>query len=151
MTNAEMDAKVVELDAHRPPLFTDEALALRFAERHSDELRYVAGQSRWFIYTGQQWRADDTLHAFDKARRLCREVSAACNKAKVQSILASAKTVANVERLSKADRRLAATMDQWDLDPMILNTPDGVVDLSSGKIRAHRASDYLTRMTAIGP
>ena len=151
MTNAEMDAQIIEINSHRPPMFTDEALALRFAERHANELRYVAGQSRWFIYTGQFWKSDDTLHAFDKARRLCREVSSECNKAKVQNILASAKTVANVERLAKADRRLAATMDQWDTEPTILNTPDGVVDLSTGKLRDHRADDYLTRMTAVGP
>jgi putative DNA primase/helicase len=151
MTNEELDAQVIDLDSHRPPNFTDEDLALRFALRHADELRYVAGQSKWFIYNGRQWIADDTLHAFDKARRLCREASAECNNAKVQNILASAKTVANVERLSKADRKMAATMDQWDLDPMILNTPSGVADLLTGQIREHRASDYLTRITAVGP
>jgi putative DNA primase/helicase len=85
------------------------------------------------------------------SRRLCREAAAECNKPKVASLLASAKTVANIERLSKADRRLAATMDQWDVDPLLLNTPDGVVDLSTGQTREHRASDYLTRMTAVSP
>jgi putative DNA primase/helicase len=151
MTNAELDAQVLEIDAQRPPAFTDEALASKFAERHADKLRYVAGSSKWFIYTGKQWITDDTLHAFDMSRRLCREASAECNKARVASILASAKTVANVERLAKSDRRLAATMDQWDVDLMVLNTPDGVVDLSIGRIREHRAGDYLTRMTAVGP
>jgi putative DNA primase/helicase len=149
--NAKLDAQIVEMELHRPPHFTDEALALRFAHRHADELRYVAGQSRWFVYSGQQWKADDTLHAFDKARRLCREASVECNKAKVQNILASAKTVANIERLAKSDRRLAATMDQWDVDPMILNTPAGVVDLTTGQIREHRAEDYATRITSVGP
>jgi putative DNA primase/helicase len=38
-------------------------------------------------------------------------------------MIASAKTVAAVERLSKSDRRLAATDDQWDDHPTILNTP----------------------------
>lgn len=151
MTNAEMDAKIIEIDSHRPPAFTDEALALRFAERHADKLRYVAGSSKWFIYDGKHWATDDTLHAFDMSRRLCREASAEYNKPKVASLLASAKTVANIERLSKADRRLAATMDQWDVDPLLLNTPDGVVDLSTGQTREHRASDYLTRMTAVSP
>jgi hypothetical protein len=35
----------------------------------------------------------------------------------------SAKTVAAVERLAKADRRLAATVSQWDADLWQLNTP----------------------------
>ncbi len=29
------------------PAFSDEALALRFAERHADDLRYVAAWGRW--------------------------------------------------------------------------------------------------------
>jgi putative DNA primase/helicase len=39
-------------------------------------------------------------------------------------MLASAKTVAGIERLSKADRRLAATAEQWDDTDEILNTPE---------------------------
>ena len=35
---------------------------------------------------------------------------------------------------AKADRRHAATVDQWDADPWLLNTPGGVVDLRTGKI-----------------
>ena len=38
----------------------------------------------------------------------------------------SAKTVYAIERLARSDRRLAATVDQWDADPWLLNTPDGV-------------------------
>src|SRR6266446_1171067 len=151
MTNEQLDAKIVELDAQRPPLFTDEALALRFAQRHALKLRYVATSSRWFIYTGKQWAADETLHAFDMARLVCREASAECNKPKTSTTLASAKTVAAIERLAKADRRMAATMDQFDVDPMLLNTPDGVVDLCTGRMREHQASDYLTRITAVAP
>src|SRR5258708_14549489 len=70
MTNAELDEQIADIDSQRPPTFTDEALALRFAERHKDELRYVASQSKWFLYDGMQWSADDTLHAFAKSRRL---------------------------------------------------------------------------------
>ena len=125
MTNEQLDAKIVELDAQRPPLFTDEALALRFAVRYGLKLRYVAGSSRWFIYTGKQWTADETLHAFDLARLVCREASAECNKPKIASTLASAKTVAAIERLAKADRRMAARMDQFDVDPMLEYTRRG--------------------------
>ena len=46
-----------------------------------------------------------------------------CDKAGTASMLASAKTVAAVEKLAKSDRRLAATVDQWDADPWVLNTP----------------------------
>jgi P4 family phage/plasmid primase-like protien len=38
-----------------------------------------------------------------------------------------------------------------DVDPMLLNTPGGVVDLSSGLMRPHDADDRMTRMTAVAP
>ncbi|MBA3516865.1 MAG: hypothetical protein H0T75_04310 [Rhizobiales bacterium] len=99
----------------------------------------------------RRWQSDDTLAAFDFARRVCREAAAECTKAKVASVLASAKTVAAIERLAKADRRLAATVDQWDADPWLLNTPDGVINLRTGAMRDHDPSDHITRMTAVWP
>lgn len=139
------------METVRPPAFSDEALALRFSERHADDLRYVAAWGRWLRWDGTCWRFDDSLHAFDLARRICREAAAECNQPKVAVAIASAKTVAAVERLAKADRRHAATVDQWDADPLLLNTPAGVVDLRNGRMRPHRAADYLTKITGIAP
>ena len=48
-------------------------------------------------WDGTRWVLDDTLHTFDRVRGLCREMSAK----------ASAQMVAAVERLARADRRLA--------------------------------------------
>ena len=70
---------------------------------------------------------------------------------RVQTALASAKTVAAVERLAKADRRLAATIAQWDADQWLLNTPGGAVDLRTGKMRPAQIYDYATKITAVGP
>ena len=67
------------------------------------------------------------------------------------SAIASAKTVYAVERLARSDRRLAATVDQWDADPWQLNTPQGVVDLTTGQARPHVPEDYFTKITAVGP
>src|SRR5215813_1187461 len=133
------------------PAFSDEALALRFADQYAKDLRYVAAWGRWLHWSGTHWRIDNTLHVFDLVRALCREAAAECDDEKLARILASAKTVAAVERLAKADRRLAATMDQWDLDPLLLNMPDGTIDLRTGIIRPHRSGDYLTKVTAVAP
>lgn len=134
-----------------PPAFSDEALALRFAELHEDRLRYVAIWSKWMEWTGSQWKADDTLLAFDRVRVICREAAAECNDPKVASMVASARTVAAVERLARSDRRLAARADQWDCDPWLLNTPEGTVDLRSALIRQHCPLDYITKITAAAP
>ncbi len=128
-------ARPVEPEYARPPPFTDEALALRFAETHEDDLRYaetheddlryVAKWSNWLLYDGTVWASDDTLRAFDLSRVICREASAECNAKKTAQAVASAKTVAAVGRLAKADRRLAATVAQWDQDDFLLNTING--------------------------
>jgi len=87
------------------PATAEDAIALAFAERHAHEWRYVAAHRRRFHYDGTRWAQDDTLHAYDRARAICREV--ALESDKPASAIASAATVAAVERLAKADRRLA--------------------------------------------
>jgi len=133
-----------------PPQFSEEALALRFSSTYTDSLRYVHGWGRWMIWDGTRWREDSTLDAFDKIRAICRRASTECDE-KVGLRLASKVTVAAVERLSQADRRHAATTDQWDCDPWLLNTPAGTVDLRSGEIHGHNPSQYITKTTLAAP
>ena len=135
----------------RPPAFTDEALALQFAERHANDLRYVAAWGKWLSWTGTHWKFDETLQAFDYAREICRQAAASCNMPKIASAIASAKTVSAVERLAKADRRMAATIEQWDADPWLLNTPGGIIDLRTGNHIDRKPTDYMTRITAVAP
>ena len=144
--------KVIPFGQHSEqfPALSDDALALRFAELHARELRYVAVWSKWMRWDGARWQFDDTLAVFDRARAVCRMAAAECNKPKQAKELTSAKTVAAIERLTRSDRRLAATAHQWDAHPWLLNTRDGIVDLQSGETRPHRAEDYLTRITAVG-
>ena len=139
-------------EAGSPPT-TEDAIALAFAKVHADTLRYVDAWSRWLRWDGQVWAHDETLGVFDLVRRQCREARKALPPGadKLHAILASAKTVAAVERLAKSDRRLAATVDQWDRDPDVLNTPGGVVDLRTGEIRPHASADYCTKITAVAP
>jgi putative DNA primase/helicase len=144
------DAAALDDDAI-PPEFSDECLALTFTARHQDRLRYVAAWGKWLIWDGAVWRFDDTLYSFDLARVICRAAAAECTNLKLGGAVASAKAVAAVEKLARSDRGHAATVDQWDVDPWLLNTPSGVVELRTGDIRSHQASDYMTKMTTTAP
>jgi hypothetical protein len=73
------------------PMFSDDALALEFADRHADDLRYVAAWSHWYSYNGQCWQYDETLKIFDLARKLCRDMAERCTKPKIATGLTSAK------------------------------------------------------------
>jgi putative DNA primase/helicase len=104
------------------PEFSDDALALTFADRHARELRHVAKWGRWLKWDTARWQPDDTLNAFDRARVVCRAAALSTNKAKQGKELASARTVAAVERLARSDQRLAAAHEQWDADAWTFNT-----------------------------
>jgi phage/plasmid-associated DNA primase len=90
-----MDEKIIRLAALQesgalPPI-AEEALALTFADRYEASLRHVARWGRWLAFDGVRWHFDDTLHAFDRAREICREAALKCGKP--ASTVASAKTV----------------------------------------------------------
>jgi len=74
------------------------------------------------VWNGVRWAVDSTLDAFDRARAVCRAVASEADAPRIRTAITSARTVAAVERLAKADRRLAATVEQWDGDPDLFNT-----------------------------
>ena len=61
------------------------------------------------------------------------------------------RTLQGVVSLSRHDARVATTVDVWDSNPWLLNTPDGTIDLKGGFIRKHSPQDYLTMTTTVGP
>ena len=133
------------------PQFSDEALALLFSARHAADLRYVAPWNKWLRYDGKRWEFEETLRAFDAARTLCRELAAQCTKKGTAKAIASAKTVAAVVTLSRADRRQAATTAQWDCDLWLLGTPDGTVNLRTSKLQPPKLDHYITKTVRTTP
>jgi len=147
-------AKVIPLPGTRQgglPEFSEEALALKFTAEHGSNLSHVQMWGKWLVWSGKRWEIDETNRIIDLCRALCRrEADRIVSPIQAKSV-GSAKTARAVEFLVKADRQHAAAADRWDADPWLLNTPDGVVDLRTGAIREHRQSDYMTRITAVGP
>lgn len=139
-----------EQEDDRPAGFTDDALALQFSEQYAEDWRYVAAWGYWLHWDGKCWSRENTLRAFDLARLVCRTAARGCEKASTATKVASANAVAAVERLARADRRHAATTDQWDSDPWSLNTVTGVVDLHTGQTHPHDRKDYSTKLATAG-
>ena len=142
-------------DADRPARYADDTLALGFTERHGSDLRYVAVWGRWLIWNGRRWASDETQRAVELAREVGRdasvEVLAGKGSMRLAASVASAKTIGAIERLARADHRHAATVDEWDCDPWLLNTPDETIDLRTGMGRPHDRGDRITKMTTVAP
>jgi len=130
---------------------TEDALALAFTRRYHRDWRYIATWGRWLVWDGRRWRGDETLAATDLIRSVCRQAALRADSPRLAAKLASCSTVGGVERLARADRRHAASTDEWDADPWLLNTPGGVVSLTSGRRRPHERADRMTKITTATP
>ena len=126
---------------------TDDALALEFTSRYGEDWRYCATWNQWLMWTAKQWKVDDTLLVNHLMRAIGREAALKADSHRIASKLASAGTVSSIERLARMDRRHAATTSEWDANPMDINTPGGVVDALTGRIRPHRRGDLMIKMT----
>ena len=129
-----------------PPEASEDALADRFRLRHGSDWRYVALWGSWLGWDGVRWCKDETNSQLDLVRLVCREAAGGRDKAVEARRLASQKTIAAVERIARSDPALAARADDWDPDPMLLNTPGGIIDLSTGDLRPN---DRAARMTSV--
>jgi putative DNA primase/helicase len=134
------------------PAFSDDHLAVELVNRHSHEIRYTAQSGRYHRFTGQRWEPDNTLAVYEMARLSNRDIA---NGPKLllrtRRSIVSAKTRSATEQLARGDRRIAATVSQWDADPWALNTPGGIIDLKAGTIRSQRPEDYCTKITGAAP
>jgi P4 family phage/plasmid primase-like protien len=135
--------KVVD-DAVDDP-FTEDALARRFSAQHEHELRFVALKSQWLRWDGTRWAPESTLLAFDLARATCRNAAADYGNGKPPAKVLKAATVAAVQTLARADRRQAATLEQFDSNPWLITAANETIDLHSGVGKPPDPNDYISR------
>ena len=139
MTTSHSKAKAESVE------LSEDELALHFAEVNPN-YRWVQVWGKWLRWDGRVWNEDSTLHAFDAVRKFLRDSSWMHDR---PNELRRASTVAAVEKLARSDRCYAATTDQWDQDPMLLNTPNGVVDLTTSGRRDTSPDLHLTKITGV--
>ena len=128
---------------------TEHGLARRLADEHANGWRHVPGLG-WLAWTGSHWQPDETNRVVELCRSLCEE-AATGQTASDRRRLLSDRTIRAVERLSRCDPRISAAGADWDADGMLLNTPDGVIDLRTGEVSPGDPGLKLTRITRASP
>jgi putative DNA primase/helicase len=138
-----------------PQALSEDHLADVFAEQQGEDWRFVKRWEKWFRWDGGGWLEDETGEVFDVARGLCRAAAywpeAAALPPTGKRQLGQRRIAGNVRDMAGADRRIAATVDQWDVDPWLLGVPGGVFDLQNGKLIEAAREHYITKRTAIAP
>ena len=128
---------------------TEDDLGLIFSDKYQDDLRYVALMGKWLLWDGKVWKQDQILEVFDLIRKLCRKHFS--DEEALRKRFLNAGTVSAIERLVRSDIAHRATVDQWDSDDWILNTPTGIVGLKTGNLQPHEPNQHCTKITAAGP
>jgi putative DNA primase/helicase len=127
---------------------TEDFVALRFVAEYKGKLAYCHSQGAWFEFDGSVWRRQEMQRAFHYARETCREFSLV---AKTPGPLQKVAFASGVEKFSQRDPAFARFVDHWDQDPFLLGTPNGTVDLRTGRFRISMPGDHITKATAIAP
>ncbi len=147
---------------HRPdPEFrlTDTGNAERLVARHGEDLRYVHAWSRWLVWTGKNWEADDTGAINRRAKDTVRAIYGEAQEASDSSTrreLASHATKCEAESrlramiaLAQSEEGIPVRIDDLDADPWILNVRNGTIDLKTGELREHRREDLITKIAPV--
>lgn len=137
----------------------DTGNAERFGARYKDELRFVPERKKWFVWIDPCWREDSlgavTERAKEVARAIYEEGSAVTDLDLRVAIAKHAKSshqVAKINAMIDLARSLpvfVAPIASLDADDMLLGVANGVVDLRTGKLRAARREDLMTRRAPV--
>lgn len=139
--------------------FSDTHMVERLVRIYGDEILYCGARGGWMVWDGSHWSVDELQVV--KGIYLANILSSASGEAlsripqasKAEGIatkLASGTTHERVLKLAEAHPQLAVSQNVFDADPWVLNTPEGVLDLQSGKRREPQREDYPLHLTEVG-
>jgi putative DNA primase/helicase len=124
---------------------SEDTIALAFTSRYRDKLRFDHDAGRWYEWDGTRWKPDTRFRAFHYARELSRDIG------EQKRALCKASVAGGAERFARSAPEHSVTSEVWDSNPMLLGTPSGTIDLTSGRRIAPDPGQHITKLTSIGP
>lgn len=151
-----------------PDLLSEDGLAMMFLSASQEtgaNIRYCAEEKTWYYFDGRRWIADRILRVPNRIREVLRHkgwelLTWAEKTGNAETLkwaerqarrLGSFHLVSSVENFARGDKSIAVAPDLFDADPLILNTPGGVVELQTGELRVSDPDDYCTKVTTVIP
>lgn len=140
--------------------YSDQWLADEVVRRQRGVLRYVPQRDCWLVWNEGKWKVDAELLAEDLVKRTLRQISNEVlrigatedelkwSKRTAMGIL-SADKASSITRLARSDRAIAASAEALDHNEWILNTPNGIIDLRTGKLGPADSDALCTKSTAV--
>lgn len=128
--------------------FSDDGNVGRLEKLHGGDLRYVGEWKQWLVWDGRRWKPDHSgeinRRASATALSLAIEAQLAPGRDGMRACLEwfeksqSGRALETLARLAKTAGRIPVAHDEFDRQPMLLNCPNGTIELCSGALTRHR-------------
>lgn len=132
--------------------WTDTGNGARFQNLHGDNVRYTVATG-WHIWTGTRFERDKRNQIKELAKEVARSMSEEGSSKKLQKWLAKSLNENGLNNMlsnAKSLGGIAVEISEFDKNDLLLNTLDGVVDLTTGELKPHERSFLFSKITACG-
>ena len=134
--------------AARP--YTDLGNAERFCDIWGHSLRYNLEKNKWLIWMGGRWKDGDQTIVTPMVKHAIRSI--AIEDDRKESVFwarksESSKSIGAMLSLAQKERGVPVHEYDLDRDPFIMNCPNGMVDLRSGKLLEPEQERLCTKVT----
>jgi putative DNA primase/helicase len=128
--------------------------------RYAGKIRFCKDLGGWLVWRDGRWTPDETRLVAWWATKVTNDYAAQAN---TDSSLTDREAKAIVSRLCSAGAKEAvlscaqvrpgipAAHADFDADPMVINTPDGLISLATGEVVRGAARPLVTKQTAVSP
>lgn len=134
--------------------YSDDGNALQLIDHFGDRIRYCGDRDQWLAWDGARWAWQGARGGVvrEYAKRIARFMPGDNKTAESRKVSAlSARGTAGILTQASTDSRILVGVEDLDAHPWQLNTPGGIVDLTTGTLLPSDPSQLHTRMTAVTP
>lgn len=139
---------------------TDMGNARRFITQHQHHVRSIMVKRRpWYIWDDQRWAEDHTGEVERMAKSTVRSIyteAAHMGDEEVRDQLLkhasgseSSGKIDSMLKLAATEPELSTTVDMLDANEWLFNVENGTIDLRTARIRPHRQSDLITKLSPV--
>ena len=142
--------------------YSDMWLADKLVDEFGEVIVFQPERGKFLAYESGIWNEDLRGTVPGQAKEICLKSShevlhhGATDKEKKEAValsksLASARQHSSILNLARQDSRVIVLQEKFDVDHMLLGTPNGIVDLDTGKVFPSRPELYISRSTPVAP
>ena len=118
--------------------------------KHCEVIKYCPQLKKWLEFTGIRWEPRDAEQIFKYVQGLQDTIKDSTPGSDGKLLMALSKmynTGPLMQTLKNAGGIAPVSIEEFDVDPYILNCPNGILDLKTVQLESHDPSQLLTKMT----